>query len=144
MKLVRFSLLTSAVILAAGCFGDPPLFYTPLPNGLEHASNGGRFGSISLPRSSGLWTPIYPVEGNWHCDTFAILGESVIGVETVYGKRSFDPKVETRWFHLDTKACAATTFVTLDELRIYCKSLGFSSMPAFSARTAETSQKPRL
>ena len=132
------------ISLVAGCDFDPPLYYTPLPGGLEHVSNGGELGFIGLPTKGGGWEQVYPREDDWYCNEFAILGKNVIGIEIVYADRAFvDPPVKTRYFFLDTLTRAAKTFPSLDELRAYCRDKGFEEIPEFSTKTSETSRKSR-
>jgi len=143
-KLIHFIFVVLALSIVVGCTPDPPIYYTPLPGGLEHVSNGGELGWIGLPISAGGWTLVYPNEEGWYCNEFAVIGDNVIGVEIVYADRAFvDPPVKTRWFFLDTMTRTARTFQSLDELRVYCRDKGFPSIPEFSIRTSETSRKSR-
>ena len=143
-KLIHFILVVLALTIVAGCKIDPPIYYTPLPGGLEHVSNGGELGWIGLPTATDSWTQVYPDEEGWYCNEFAVIGDNVIGVEIVYADRAFvDPPVNTRWFFLDTTKRTARTFQSLAELENYCRDKGFSSIPEFSTRTPETSRKSR-
>lgn len=143
-KLIHFILPVLALMIVAGCKIDPPIYYTPLPGGLEHVSNGGELGWIGLPIATGGWTPVYPDEKEWYCNEFAVIGDNVIGVEIVYADRAFvDPPVNTRWFFLDTTTRTARKFQSLAELETYCRDKGFPSIPEFSTRTSATSRKSR-
>ena len=82
-KLAHVVNVVLALSIAGGCRVDPPIYYTPLPGGLEHVSNGGQLGFIGLPTKGGGWIPVYPNEEDWYCNEFAILETNVIGIEIV-------------------------------------------------------------
>jgi hypothetical protein len=127
----------------SGCIDpDPPHYETPLPNGLRHFSNGGEQGWIGTPFVNSISTPVYPVEDEWHCNEFAVIGDDVIGIEIQYAVRAFvDPPVARRWFYLDTKVRTAATFESFDALREHCESLGHATMPKFVGRTSKTRRR---
>jgi hypothetical protein len=130
-----------ALVAAAmvGCFNPTDLYETPLPNGLSHTSDDGEFGGIGTKFVDGSATVIYPMEDDWFCNEFAVIGDDVIGKEIVYAYRAFvDPPKETRWFYLNTKDRTATTFASFDALRDHCKSLGYAEVPPLVRRTSET------
>jgi hypothetical protein len=136
---IAFSLaLVAAAMVGCNPF-DPPLYETPIPNGLYHYSNGGEQGWFGTPFVDGSSTPVYPIKDDWFCNEFAIIGDDVIGKEIVYAYRAFvDPPKETRWFYLNTKERIATTFDDFDSLRDHCKSLGYAEVPPLVRRTSKT------
>jgi hypothetical protein len=144
MGFMRRTATTFCLALVAVTIGgcnpfDPPLYETPLPNGLYHYSNGGEFGGFGTEFVDGSSTVVYPLENDWFCNEFAIIGDDVFGKEIVYAHRAFvDPPKRTRWFYLNTKDRTATTFDTFDALLDHCKSLGHAEVPPLVGRTSET------
>src|SRR5262245_30629770 len=102
-RLSTASIIAFALLIVCGCgdvrLGDPTIYGTQLPNGLQHVSNGGEQGWIGKPFTEGKsWDLVYPRTHEWSCNEFAILGDDVIGIEIQYAKRAFvDPPVATRW-----------------------------------------------
>ena len=140
----QYFLLLAPVLFFTGC-GDSPFYYTPLPSGLEHVSNGGELGWIGEPTGSDSWTPIYPVETDWYCNDFAVIGDNVVGLEIVYAERAFvEPPVKKRWFCLDTANNKAVTFDSLQELKDHCATIGHTEIPTLGPRTKQTSRYSRM
>ena len=135
-------LLAGLLLLSGGCFNpDPPHYETPLPNGLNHYSNGGELGWIGTPFVNNSSTPVYPTGDDWYCNEFAIIGDNVIGVEIQYAERAFvDPPIATRWFYLDTKKQIAQTFDSAESLTKHCESIGHKTVPEFVTRTDDTTR----
>jgi hypothetical protein len=130
------------VLIAAamvGCFNPSELYETPLPNGLIHSSDDGEFGGIDTEFVDGSSKVVYPIEDDWFCNEFAVIGDDVIGKEIVYANRAFvDSPKKTRWFYLNTKDRTVTTFITFDALHDHCISLGYAEVPPLVRRTSET------
>ena len=144
IQTTAIALFTVAILTLAGC-PDPPFYYTPLPAGLEHVSNGGELGWIGQPTGRGSWTPVYPVADDWYCNEFAIVGDAVVGLEIVYAERAFvEPPIKNRWFYLDTTTNKANTFDSLKELDDHCATLGHTETPELAPRTNRTSRYSRM